>query len=94
MPRAYHISQNLLKFERTMSCSGEIRQFILEHVGEHPRDIVTVTAQAFADEVFRVFVMAHPKIALYAGQANTAVLQMIRHVAGARADGLLADEEE
>ena len=29
----------------------------------------------------------------YAGHTNTAVLQMIRHVAGARADGLLADEE-
>ncbi|HEY7490494.1 MAG TPA: STAS-like domain-containing protein [Candidatus Tectomicrobia bacterium] len=55
---------------------------------------VETIGQAFADEVFRVFVMAHPKIELYAEHANTVVLQMIRHVAGARADGLLADEEE
>lgn len=54
---------------------------------------VEAIGQAFADEVFRVFVEAHPQIELYAGHANTTVLQMIRHVAGARADDLLANEE-
>jgi STAS-like domain of unknown function (DUF4325) len=49
--------------------------------------------QAFADEVFRVFVEAHPQIELYAGHTNTTVQQMLRHVAGTRAEDLLADEE-
>jgi hypothetical protein len=54
---------------------------------------VETIGQAFADEVFRVFVEAHPQIELYAGHTNTTVQQMIRHVAGARAEDLLADEE-
>jgi hypothetical protein len=54
---------------------------------------VETIGQAFADEVFRVFVAAHPQIELCAGHTNASVLQMIRHVAGAKADDFLADEE-
>jgi anti-sigma regulatory factor (Ser/Thr protein kinase) len=73
--------------KRLLAGMERFRVVLLDFAG------VETIGQAFADEVFRVFVMAHPKIELYAGHANTAVLQMIRHVAGARADDLLADEE-
>jgi hypothetical protein len=54
---------------------------------------VETIGQAFADEVFRVFVNAHPKVQLMAIEANTAVTRMIRHVAGDRADAILGGDE-
>ena len=41
---------------------------------------VEAIGQAFADEVFRVFSLAHPEIALLATNANSAVKRMIAHV--------------
>jgi hypothetical protein len=49
---------------------------------------VKMIGQAFADEVFRVFAEAHPHIELSALSVNTPVEQMIRHVAGQRADAI------
>jgi hypothetical protein len=54
---------------------------------------LTMIGQAFADEVFRVFVNAHPNIKLYAVSANPSVTNMIRHVAGDRADAILDTDE-
>jgi hypothetical protein len=54
---------------------------------------VEMIGQAFADEVFRVFVEAHPHIELFAIQVNTPVEHMIRHAAGHRGDAILGVEE-
>jgi anti-sigma regulatory factor (Ser/Thr protein kinase) len=54
---------------------------------------VATIGQAFADEVFRVFVAAHPEVELYVEYVSTPVQQMIRHVAGAGAAILLGYEE-
>jgi hypothetical protein len=40
--------------------------------------------QAFADEIFRVFANAHPKVELVAINANAQVTQMIRRAQAAR----------
>jgi hypothetical protein len=56
-------------------------------------DKVDTIGQAFADEVFRVFVNAHPDIELYALRTSPSVERMIRHVAGDRASAILSDEE-
>ena len=57
-------------------------------------DGVDTIGQAFADEVFRVFVQAHPDVELRATGANAAVARMIRHVAGDRADAILRDDAD
>lgn len=41
--------------------------------------------QAFADEVFRVFVNAHPRVTLEVANASEKVQQMIRRAQSARA---------
>jgi hypothetical protein len=53
---------------------------------------VDMIGQAFADEIFRVFTNAHPDIDLYAVSVTPPVEQMIRHVAGPRAEDLLVDD--
>jgi STAS-like domain of unknown function (DUF4325)/Histidine kinase-like ATPase domain len=53
---------------------------------------VATIGQAFADEVFRVFVEAHPEIDLHVEHVNASVQQMIRHVSGAEAAILLGQE--
>lgn len=57
-------------------------------------DGVDTIGQAFADEVFRVFVQAHPDVELRVTGANAAVARMIRHVAGDRADAILRDDAD
>jgi anti-sigma regulatory factor (Ser/Thr protein kinase) len=52
-------------------------------------DGVATIGQAFADEVFRVFVAAHPEVELYVEHVSTPVQEMIRHVSGAGAAILL-----
>jgi len=54
---------------------------------------VATIGQAFADEVFRVFVDAHPEVELYVDHVDTPVQDMIRHVAGAGAAILLGYDE-
>ena len=44
---------------------------------------VTLIGQAFADEVLRVFAMAHPEVELIPINANKEVSQMIAHVLAA-----------
>ena len=56
-------------------------------------DGVDMIGQAFADEVFRVFVNAHPDITLYALGVTPAVKRMIRHVAGDQTDAILGTDE-
>jgi hypothetical protein len=56
-------------------------------------DKIDTIGQAFADEVFRVFMNAHPDIELYALGTTPAIEHMIRHVAGDRAGAILSDEE-
>ena len=43
---------------------------------------VELIGQAFADEVFRVFALAHPEVELIPLNANKEVGQMIAHVLG------------
>jgi hypothetical protein len=52
---------------------------------------VDMIGQAFADEVFRVFLEAHPHLTLEATHVNRAIAQMIRHAAGQRGDALLGN---
>jgi anti-sigma regulatory factor (Ser/Thr protein kinase) len=52
---------------------------------------VDMIGQAFADEVFRVFLEAHPHIVLEATHVNTPIAHMIRHAAGQRGDALLGN---
>jgi hypothetical protein len=54
---------------------------------------VEMIGQAFADEVFRVFLEGHPHIELCAIKANTPVAHMIRHAAGHRGDAILGVDE-
>src|SRR5262249_1501706 len=52
---------------------------------------VDMIGQAFADEVFRVFLEAHPHIVLEVTHVNTPIAHMIRHAAGQRGDALLGN---
>jgi len=54
---------------------------------------VDMIGQAFADEVFRVFAEGHPSMQLVALGVSTPVEQMIRRVAGDRAEAILGNEE-
>ena len=54
---------------------------------------VDTIGQAFADEVFRVFIDEHPQIEVFAANVKTPVQHMIGHTAGPRADAIFGDEE-
>jgi uncharacterized protein DUF4325 len=73
--------------KRLLAHIDRFKVVIFEFVG------VDMIGQAFADEVFRVFAHAHPEIELLVVAANTPVQQMIRHVAGDRAEAILGSDE-
>lgn len=53
---------------------------------------VDMIGQAFADEVFRVFVAEHPQVQLLVTRVRTPVEHMIRWAAGPRAQAILGNE--
>jgi hypothetical protein len=53
---------------------------------------VDMIGQAFADEVFRVFVEEHPQVQLLVSGVGTPVEHMIRWAAGPRAQAILRNE--
>ena len=61
-------------------------------LGALPENVLGILQYGFTDEVFRVFVEAHPEIDLHVVHINASVQQMIRHVSGAEAAILLGQE--
>jgi hypothetical protein len=49
---------------------------------------VSIIGQAFADEIFRVFALGHPKMVLHATNSNSEVKRMIARARG----GLPSDD--
>jgi len=60
--------------KRLLARIDRFKTVILDFTG------VQSIGQAFADEVFRVFVLRHPEVELFDIKANSAVKRMIRHV--------------
>jgi len=66
--------------KRLLARISSFRRVILDFRG------VTTIGQAFADEIFRVFVRAHPEIELHAVRATPEVERMIRRAEGVATD--------